>query len=97
MPQGLYLTVSRDMLAQIMNVDATKSKAIAAIAKYWGIDMAEVVAFGDDLNDIDMLTSCGIGVAMGNAVKEVMIAGDEVCGTNDEDGIARWLIDHVLR
>lgn len=97
LPEGLYLTVSRDMLAQIMHVDATKSKAIAALAKHWDIDMSEVVAFGDDLNDIDMLTSCGVGVAMGNAVKEVLTAADETCGTNDEDGIAKWLTNHVIR
>lgn len=95
-PQGLYLTVSRDMLAQIMNVDATKSKAIEALAKKWNIDISEIVSFGDDINDIDMLTSCGTGVAMGNAIEEVKAIADETCETNDNNGVAKWLVKHIL-
>lgn len=53
-PEGLYMTVSRDNLAQIMSIDVTKSKTISRLAKYWNIDMEEIVAFGDDLNDIDI-------------------------------------------
>ena len=36
--------------------DATKSKALAALARSWDIAQSEIVAFGDDLNDIDMLS-----------------------------------------
>ena len=53
--------------------------------------MPEVVAFGDDLNDVDMLRGCGTGVAMANALDEVKLAADEVCGGNDEDGVAKWI------
>jgi len=95
-PQGLYLTVSRDNLAQIMHNEATKSQAIAAIAAHWGILPEEIVAFGDDLNDIDMLKFCGMGVAMGNALDEVKAAANQICGTNDEDGLANWLLENVL-
>lgn len=94
-PQGLYLTVSRDKLAQIMHIEATKSKAINALAEYWGIKTKEIVSFGDDLNDIDMLTQCGIGIAMGNALDEVKKVADEICETNDNDGIVQWLLTHT--
>jgi hypothetical protein len=90
-PPGLYLTVSRDFLGQIMRKDATKSNAVAALARYWGIEQKEIAAFGDDLNDIDMLTYAGTGVAMGNALDEVKAAADEVCLGNEEDGLAVWL------
>ena len=91
MPPGLYLTVSRDGLAQIMHTEATKLQAIRALAARWGIEMSEVVAFGDDLNDVNMLRGCGTGVAMANALDEVKLAADEVCGGNDEDGVAKWI------
>jgi hydroxymethylpyrimidine pyrophosphatase-like HAD family hydrolase len=43
-----------------------------------------------------MLEYAGIGVAMGNAIPEAKAAADQICGTNDEDGIARWLEANVL-
>ena len=92
----LYLTVSRDGLAQVMHKDATKSKAIAELAKLWDINPSEIVAFGDDLNDLDMLTYSGYGVAMANAVDEVKTACNFECGCNDEDGLAKWIVRNVL-
>ena len=46
------------------------------------------MAFGDGLNDISMIESAGVGVAMGNAVDEVRRVADIVTATNDEDGVA---------
>ena len=90
-----YLTVARDGLGQIMHKDATKSKAVAALAKHWGIDRCEIIAFGDDLNDIDMLSYAGVGVAMGNALDEVKAVANHICDTNENDGIAKWLEENV--
>ena len=95
-PKGLYLTVSNEGLAQVMHCEATKSNAIAVLARRWGIADEEIAAFGDDLNDIDMLERFGRGVAMGNAVDAVKDVADEVCDTNDDDGIAKWLLKNVL-
>ena len=95
-PTGLYLTVSRDKLAQIMHVEATKMKAIGALADYWGIKNEEIVSFGDDLNDIDMLSGCGTGVAMENALAKVKAVADEICAANDDDGVAKWIEKQVL-
>jgi len=75
----------------VMHKDALKSKAVAALAEYWNIERREIVAFGDDMNDIDLLKWCGTGVAMGNALDEVKAAADDMCDTNDNDGIAKWL------
>jgi len=57
---------------------------------------SEIVAFGDDYNDVDMLTDFGIGVAMGNAVGKAKAVADYVCLGNGEDGIAKWLEGNVL-
>ena len=60
------------------------------------ITVGDIVAFGDSLNDIPMLTAAGRSVAVANAWKEVQAASDEVCASNNEDGVARWLASHYL-
>lgn len=95
-PDELYLKVTNDGLGQVMHKDATKSKAIAALARHWGIDMPEITAFGDDLNDIDMLQACGIGVAMANALPEVKVSAQYLTASNEDDGVANWLAEHIL-
>jgi Cof subfamily protein (haloacid dehalogenase superfamily) len=96
LPDELYMSVGRDSVAMVMHREATKSKALAETARFWSIKETEIVAFGDDVNDIDMLTFAGAGVAMGNAIDEAKAAADCVCDTNDNDGIAKWLEDNVL-
>ena len=96
LPLSLYLSVSRDGLVMIMHKSATKAKAICELARFWGISRSEIMVFGDDLNDIDMLRSAGHSVAMGNALDEVKAVADYVCDTNDYDGVAKWLEENVL-
>ena len=69
----------------------TKEAAIELACKSCGIAPADVIAFGDDFADIGMLKMAGVGVAMGNAIDEVKAIADVVIGSNDEDGIARYL------
>ena len=90
------MVVAVDGLAMIMNKDATKSKAVAALAAHWGITKSEIAAFGDDLNDIDLLNHVGISVAMANALNDVKAAADHLCDTNDNDGVAKWLEENLL-
>ena len=96
LPGDLYITVSSDMLGMIMHREATKSKALAALARTWNIDAAEIAAFGDELNDIDMLSWAGFGVAMENALGEVKAAARHSCRSNDRDGVAVWIAENVL-
>jgi Cof subfamily protein (haloacid dehalogenase superfamily) len=95
LPKGTYLTVSKDGLAQVMNKEATKSKAVIELARIWNIEQSEIIAFGDDLNDIDMLAYAGIGIAMENAVDEVKAIAKDICPSNNEDGIAHWLENNI--
>lgn len=69
----------------------TKQSSVQIICDLYGVTAKDVVAFGDDYSDIDMLKIAGVGVAMGNAIPEVKEAADIVIGTNDEDGIADYL------
>ena len=70
---------------------ATKETAILNLCEVCGITTDDIIAFGDDFADIGMLKLCGVGVAMGNAIKEVKEIADCVIGDNDHDGIANYL------
>ena len=93
---NMYLKVARDGLGMIMHKNATKSRSLAKLAKLLNIAPHEIIAFGDDLNDIDMLAYAGISVAMGNALDELKDVAYFVCLSNDNDGFARWLGEYIL-
>lgn len=96
LPDDLYMVMAVDGLAMIMHKDATKAKAVSALAERWEIVQSEIASFGDDLNDIDLLAHAGISVAMGNALESVKAAADHICDTNDNDGVAKWLEENIL-
>ena len=83
-------------LHQLSHKNATKKHAVEAVAKHFGVAIADIVAFGDDHNDIGMLKFAGAGVAMANAIDKVKAAANHVCDSCDNDGVARWLEEHVL-
>ena len=60
------------------------------------IPLDKVAAFGDDLNDLEMLRVCGSGVAVANAVQNVKEAADYVTLSNDQDGVAVWLERNLI-
>lgn len=72
--------------------DVTKEKAIEEICAACNLTPDKIIVFGDDFADIGMLKLCGLGIAMGNAVQDVKNIADIVIGTNEEDGIADYLI-----
>ncbi len=96
LPLKTHLKLARDMLAMVMHEEAQKSLGVKALANAMGIGRENILGFGDDLNDIDLLHYCGTSVAMGNALEDVKAAADHIAGTNNEDGIARWLKEHLL-
>ena len=68
-----------------------KAKALDIVFPKMGILAENMIAFGDGQNDRSIIEYAGIGVAMGNAVPEILDIADEVTLTNDEDGIAAML------
>ena len=96
LPKDLYFVVSWNKVGMIMHREATKSNAVVALARRWNIMKEEIVAFGDDLNDIDLLGYAGYGVAMGNALEGVRAAAQYHCLGNEEDGLADWIERNVL-
>ena len=70
----------------------TKQKGIDEIIRYFDIRLEDTMAFGDGGNDISMLRHAAIGVAMGQAEKDVKAAADYVTAPIDEDGISKAMI-----
>ncbi|MCR5274876.1 MAG: HAD family hydrolase, partial [Clostridiales bacterium] len=84
---------NEDMYA-FLPMSSGKVKAILSLSERSGIPVSDFIAFGDDLNDIEMLKTCGTGVAVGNAIDEVKEVADHITATNDQDGVAEFLINH---
>ena len=72
---------------EIIRRDMDKGEAMERVCEYYGTDMADTIAFGDSMNDYEMLKAAGIAVAMGNACSEIKEAADLVCETVENDGI----------
>lgn len=92
----LEITRSAPQLAEFMAPGVTKASAIKILADKLGIDNSEILAIGDSDNDLQMLTSVGLGVAMGNAVPAVKAACTHITDTCDNDGFAKAVYKYVL-
>lgn len=73
-----------------------KIQAILELAKLLNISLNDIVSFGDDINDMEMLRICGTGVSVSNAVAEVKAVADCVTLSNDEDGVTDWIEKNIL-
>ena len=89
--EDVYHTVANGRLVQIMSKGATKWKGIQAMLEALQIPREEAVYFGDDEDDVEPIRMCGTGVAVSNAIDAVKQAADCLTGSNDEDGVARYL------
>ena len=72
---------------EILPPESTKGSAVQVLLDHYGLSAEQAVAFGDNDVDMDMLQYCGLGVAMGNAPKQVKEAADFVTASNDEEGV----------
>lgn len=95
-PMCDMLRYTGENLYRFANKEAVKWNAVKALSKHFGIHAGDILAFGDDLNDLEMIRECGIGVAVMNAVPEVKSAANYICAANDDDGVAQWIENHIL-
>ena len=87
--EDIEITSSWFNNVEIMHKGVNKGEALKALINYLGIDKDDVIAFGDNYNDLPMLELAGIGVVMGNANDEVKEKGDYITAKNTEDGVAK--------
>lgn len=92
----LEITVSKPEYLEFMDPSVNKGKTLDYLAQSMGILPSEVLAFGDAKNDLPMLEYAGCAVAVANAVEEAKAVASKVCGSCDQDGVARYIEEFIL-
>lgn len=87
-PRQLTIMKTDEQLLQICRATVSKAKALRAVAGELGVARHEVMAIGDNDNDVEMLQWAGIAVAMGNATPAALAVADYVTDHHDADGAA---------
>jgi hydroxymethylpyrimidine pyrophosphatase-like HAD family hydrolase len=83
-------------MVDIVRAGCSKGSALRAWSQHRGFAPVEVMAMGDNLNDLQMLEFAGTPVLMGNALEELKVRGWAVTATNDEAGVARAIEKYIL-
>ena len=95
-PSDFDVHISEGSLWMLMNPQANKEHALDLLAEHFETPISKTVSFGDDLVDIAMLCKSGRGVAVANANPDVLNIADEICPSNNDDGVAQWIEDNLL-
>lgn len=93
---GISVTVSWYNSFDISADQVSKASAVDRYAREKGFKPSEIICFGDNYNDIDMIRYAGLGIAVGNGVQEIKEAADFITGNNNEDGVARAIEKFVF-
>ena len=91
----LAVSSSVERNVEINHENANKGAALLALASRLGLDRSQVMAFGDGLNDIELFESADEAYAVENAVPELKKLATAVIGSNEEDSVAKWLVEAV--
>ena len=83
-------------LVDVNAAGCSKGTTLARWAAEQGCRREEVMAVGDNLNDLEMLEFAGTAVVMGNATDAIKSHGYPVTATNDENGLAQAIADRIL-
>ena len=96
-PDQLHLYRSKDTYIEIANKEISKLTGIKTLLtnSYPEFDLENCIAFGDNYNDIEMLTAVKIGVAVANAKEAVLEIADDISETNHNDGVAKAIAKHL--
>jgi Cof subfamily protein (haloacid dehalogenase superfamily) len=90
------VTFSKPQYLEIVPPGVSKGTALAALARHLDIPIAETVAVGDSLNDIEMIEAAGLGIAVANARDELKSAADVVLQRSAEEGAIAELVERFF-
>jgi Cof subfamily protein (haloacid dehalogenase superfamily) len=93
---GVETTKSDINILEVMKEGVNKKRALEFVISYLGIAPEEVMAIGDNENDLEMVEFAGLGIAMGNAIEELKKIADYVTSSYENDGVARAIEKFVL-
>lgn len=88
---NIYFVKSQSSVIDIMPKGSNKWNSVQKAFAYMNLDISNSYAFGDALNDFEMIKNASCGIAMGNAVAEVKKVAKIIIDTNDNEGVARFL------
>jgi hydroxymethylpyrimidine pyrophosphatase-like HAD family hydrolase len=91
---ALGLVQNNERSYNVVPAGTSKQQGLAFLADHLDMDRSQVIAVGDQYNDLPMLAWAGLGVAMGNAPDPVKAVSGRVVPSNDEDGVA-WLVEQL--
>ncbi|GLB47225.1 sugar phosphate phosphatase [Philodulcilactobacillus myokoensis] len=89
----LYVVQTEPCFLEMMNKHASKGHALKNLAKKLNLDSSNVMAIGDQGNDVSMVKYAGSGIAMGNGIPDVKSVANHITKTNQENGVA-YAINH---
>lgn len=95
LPAGCRMFRSGPFLIEIVHASLSKLTGVLHTAQLYGLQPDQVLTFGNDNNDLEMLEGC-VGVAMDNALPHIKEAADYITESNRQDGVARFLEKHIL-
>ena len=87
----LNIYKSQPRYLEVMNLEASKQKAIQFLIAQYNMQPDEIIAIGDNYNDKGMIEYAGKGVAMGNAPDQIKEVANYITDTNNNDGVAKAL------
>ncbi|MFD0681300.1 MULTISPECIES: Cof-type HAD-IIB family hydrolase [unclassified Paenibacillus] len=90
------LVRSEPTYLEVLPRSVSKGQALEMLANRLGIDMQEVIAIGDNLNDLEMIRTAGLGVAVGNAHPELKAHAQYVAKSHLEDAVAEVIQKYCL-
>jgi Cof subfamily protein (haloacid dehalogenase superfamily) len=90
------VTRSLDWFVEVVNPQVSKARALAIVGERLGIGQSEVCAIGDNLNDVDMVSWAGFGVAMGNGPAGLKSIAKFVTGRIEDAGVAQVIERFVI-
>lgn len=76
---------------EVMVAGVSKGNALKKVSELLNIPLSQFIAFGDGENDLSMIQIAGHGVAMQNAMPSVKAVADDIAGSNDDDGVMKYL------
>lgn len=83
----VHFTFSKPRHLEVNSIHASKGNAVKTIAKHYGVLLEEVIAIGNDENDISMLEYAGVGIAMDNASDKVKKHAEFITRSNNQSGV----------
>jgi len=85
----LNIYPSKATYLEVMDSRGSKANAVKFVSERLGLSPKEIIAMGDNYNDVEMIQFAGVGVAMGNAPDDIKAVADHVTDTNNNDGVRK--------